>query len=568
MGPTRPISRQTDKGGMHYGIAQGTPKSDTTRLHLPAPPPNVIPIVFIPGVMGSNLKAVKEIKLNGAILAKAGKPVWNVNSSTSAAGWTLKNPAERQMLLNKDVLTVDDRGDIALKTFGRGVRRTAQSMLPLELAQARGWGTVSWAFYGPFLDWLHHQLNNPMIVGGEPNDVLAQLLALDGKTPPGAAHRPAALAKDQIRKLMKYQFPVWAVGYNWLQSNLDSGKDVLKIINEKIIPDARKNNHRCEQVILVTHSMGGLVARAVAKQAGNAVLGVVHGVQPLDGAAAFYKRLAAGFASEGGGIKGWIQSLALGSTARDTTPVIAYAPGPLELAPNQRYNGGKPWLFVRDTHGKILKALPQSGDPYKEIYADSQSAWRAINPEWLNPAGISGKGLVDYAKTVKVAKGYHTQLGGYVHPQTYAHYSNDTGHKAWGTVTWSAESGAVYQPTPLQIGLGVWPVPRWLPGQPRPLAAPATWRLTQTPTDSERFAHDAHGALKMNLLPAAEPGDGTVPASASAGQVGTLAGCQIACGHSPGYEHSASYALGEPHSSAVQHTVLDAVIRLTGHSVI
>jgi len=53
---------------------------------------------------------------------------------------------------------------------------------------------------------------------------------------------------------------VYAVGYNWLESNRKSAER-LKDKVEQIILNTKMDGFSCEKVILVTHSMGGLVAR-------------------------------------------------------------------------------------------------------------------------------------------------------------------------------------------------------------------------------------------------------------------------------------------------------------------
>jgi pimeloyl-ACP methyl ester carboxylesterase len=53
-------------------------------------------------------------------------------------------------------------------------------------------------------------------------------------------------------------------------------------------------NGAATKVILVTHSMGGLVARACAKRIPDKIAGVIHGVMPALGAPAAYRRMACG----------------------------------------------------------------------------------------------------------------------------------------------------------------------------------------------------------------------------------------------------------------------------------
>lgn len=195
------------------------------------------------------------------------------------------------------------------------------------------------------------------------------------------------LTKDEILHAANYQFDIWAGGYNWLQSNRDSGKAIQDYIERVILPfyndgkavalkdtpDGQGGNEcriqrtrptrpRAEGVIVVTHSMGGLVSRALTEIHQCAkVLGVSHGVQPATGAPATYKRMRSGF--EG------VEQLFLGRNAADVVAILSQAPGGLELLPTADYNDGKPWLKLRDRQtGKEILALPQKGDPYEEIY--------------------------------------------------------------------------------------------------------------------------------------------------------------------------------------------------------
>ena len=555
-------TRQTVRGrGM--ATSRASPSQNTTRAQVVIPPHVVIPIVFIPGIMGSNLKALWDIKYpsSGRVAAKAGAQVWNVDSSVSAAGWTIKTPAFRQIVLNKDAVEVDHGGRIE-RTTSRGnyVGHTPIARLPVELARKRGWGTVSCQFYGGFLDWLQRQLQIESAPRHQ-SSVLTELQRLVGQTPPGATKTVPPLTNEAIQKAGSFQFPVHAAGYNWLQSNLTSGRELANKIQREILPLYNQiSGQRCTQVILVTHSMGGLVARAASQAASDSILGVIHGVMPGDGAAAFYKRLAAGFSSEGGGLMGAIQGYALGSTARDTTPVIAYNPGPLELAPNKLYNSGKPWLFIKDAGGKTLKALPDHGDPYIDIYAKTDVAWRALTPDWLNPARVSSveSATVQYLRTLAAAAEYHHQIGGKVHPQTYAHYSDDKQQKSWGTLSWRVEAGEMYTPPALAVGLAP-ATPQWIPNHRRNPGPPETWRFVGLPSGSTRSLRDAGGELQMSIVPSADSGDATVPAAASAAQVSGHEGSQLTCSHRPGYEHSASYSAAQ-----VRHTVLDAIVRLIG----
>ncbi len=62
------------------------------------PPTKVIPVIFIPGVMGSNLKS-------------GDKKVWQFSLS-SLKKWPLAGPQKRKQLLDPTTTVVDDSGEI------------------------------------------------------------------------------------------------------------------------------------------------------------------------------------------------------------------------------------------------------------------------------------------------------------------------------------------------------------------------------------------------------------------------------------------------------------------------
>ncbi|WP_241575579.1 GPI inositol-deacylase, partial [Rosenbergiella nectarea] len=68
---------------------------------------------------------------------------------------------------------------------------------------------------------------------------------------------------------------------------------------DKIIAGYKASGRKCEKVILVTHSMGGLVARHYSEildgnNGDKKILGIVHGVMPNLGSPMAYKRMKTG----------------------------------------------------------------------------------------------------------------------------------------------------------------------------------------------------------------------------------------------------------------------------------
>ena len=104
---------------------------------------------------------------------------------------------------------------------------------------------------------------------------------------------------EAFKSLARYRYRVYAIGYNWLKSNEVSGKQVLdgfdhtdqrtkKVIRVMGIREIFRENNT-EKAIIITHSMGGLVARMASQFHGGEhdMYGVIHGAQPATGAPLF-----------------------------------------------------------------------------------------------------------------------------------------------------------------------------------------------------------------------------------------------------------------------------------------
>ena len=321
-------------------------------------------------------------------------------------------------------------------------------------------------------------------------------------------------------------FPVHAMGYNWLQSNRDSGIYVSKRITA-LIESYKAHGFECEKVIVVTHSMGGLVARALIHpemgNLGTKILGIVHGVMPAIGAGAAYKRMRCGF-EDPGIMKSPMNSITakvLGNLGSEVTAVLGNAPGGLELLPCKAYGNG--WLQVSH-NGKIIKSLPQLSDPYKEIYKLRRKWYGLLNEEWLNPAGHKQAGYERTARLLDDAKEFHNAIENTYHDQSYAHYGAGTKHAAWHNVVWSIDKrDSMVDPDKLQI------VSDNLQGKLRVV-------------DPEKSAQ--HGTarpwLEINMLPAVDAGDQTVPLHSAEHQL--QSGKFQGIFRQSGYEHQDSYS--------------------------
>jgi hypothetical protein len=548
--PTRKIPPPTvDTDGSLVAHTVATPKAFKVRALLEVPPDKVVPVVFIPGIMGTNLRLRADTKQHTND-TKPGDPVWrppngSFDGMSEVWKWARREPSQRQLLLDAEAVEVDPSGDLP------------PSQLTEQQMREQGWGEVHAGSYGGFLATLQQYLETTFELAGTQRRIKEHWRAVIACEPArwGVQSVPP-LTEPELEHYAGYYYPVYAIGYNWLQSCAESAERVQKRVLE-IIRHWQSLHRDCKQVILVTHSMGGLVARACAKQIPAQIAGVVHGVMPALGAPVAYRRIACG--TEGGRFeRGMVSSIAddgfariAGATAEETTPVMAVAPGVMELLPNQSYPPG--WLVVRVkssvnsevTYRDVL-ALPK-GNPY-DFYRDITSWYRMIDPALADPGGKYTENrsnlMAKIGRAIDKAERLHTQIlsdpgpagakqapkphgdGGnpkpvnaYYHPMTYAFYEADDAHRAFGQVRWVAEEplgvGAVLTPNNVRDG-----------------------RLVHRDEDGAREI-EVEGKYRLRFRPWLQdaPGDDTVPlqsASGPAGHVGQMF-------RTSGYTHQESY---------------------------
>jgi hypothetical protein len=209
-----------------------------------------------------------------------------------------------------------------------------------------------------------------------------------------------------------FDLPVYACGFNWTDQVENAGAALAARIKE-IKSEAAEVTGICEKVIVITHSMGGLVSRWASEHAGASedILGIIHAVQPVTGSAAAYWRMKAGFedAADNLGMMDTLMEKAgasvLGNSADTVTPILANIPGGLSLLPNKLHrndDGDPPWLTITEHGFPILldgkPFLKPESNPYEEIYRvkavvtpDNNSSpsgntyWGLVDPDLLDP---------------------------------------------------------------------------------------------------------------------------------------------------------------------------------------
>ncbi|MEO7067367.1 MAG: hypothetical protein ABI114_10695 [Rhodanobacter sp.] len=451
---TRPVPTVMGTDGVPVARTITSPTDNTTRAQCKVPPHTVVPIVFVPGIMGSNLRD-KDTHKN----------IWGLNSKIGMLfQWGFRSSGTRQSKLNPDKAEVDPNG---------GFPGKSATVPDAETAKQRGWGTVAKMSYGGFLRWLDDSLNADLCGSAVPGEDKSPWTDFEGRNAIGVewgaekTFEPIT-PEESNHAWIHFYCPVYAAGYNWLKSNGDSGKDLVHgavdkdgLVLVKGIDQIIQywndfettggfKPYRCEQVILVSHSMGGLATRAaVHGKFGNAngkVLGIVHGEQPANGAAAAYHHCRSGY----GGMTG----IVLGRNAAQVTAVFANSPGAMELLPNQQYP--KHWLKARAAGSSTaVMQLPES-DPYIEIYTKLEPWWRLVDPKLIDPSGTSKKSGAKpsdgYIKRIRDVGTFHGTLGASYHPQTYVHYGYATDKcSVWGDLIWESASASAPDPIALLV---------------------------------------------------------------------------------------------------------------------
>lgn len=534
-----------------------TPREDKTPQVMRVPPRRIIPVVFLPGIMGSNLRVSsqrqKELKLSN-------NAVWRPDKVKEVGSLLCSGPSRRQRLLDQATTEVDTYDpdhnstgnadetsdqrnskvvdiDVTLPYESGSPRLIGDPLhgchrLSIEeRARHRGWGEVFFSSYRQLLETLEERLNSQY-----DSSHLSELAGIDPTV--WQAHpepRLRALSEEDIRKALNGQYlPVHAMGYNWLQSNYDSAKTISTRI-EKLIEDYQRCGFLCEKVIILTHSMGGLVARALAHpKIGNMsdkILGVVHGVLPAVGAPAAYKRMRCGFEEKKAGLDPVPKII--GNKGSEVTAVLGNSPGGLQLLPCSAYGNG--WLQIRH-NGILFDSLPKHGDPYEEIYKLRDHWYGLLREEWLNPAEQADATFKRACGFLNEARDFHELLGDFYHPRTYGHYGADPSQPSWESVVWEISRDYVGR----------------------------RWRELRIMEDDDQGGLKARETLegrhldtKIKLGPSHGAGDQTVPLRSAEHQL--LKGGLKGVFRQTGYEHQESYK-----NQLALNSTLYCVIKIAG----
>lgn len=478
----------------------------------------IVPVILLPGIMGSRLKSGNQI-------------VWDPDSK----GLMIRHYAlNAGSVPGPDLFRTRERSNVRAAAAKRkallvGNRFDKNFLKPVEFAPvagltaaqvSRNWSSVSLSSYGPILRDMESSF-------------------------------PARLTHEVRKHNPQFnlvRMPVYACGYNWSASNYDSGKAAAAHI-KTWVAEARKwaaaNDAQCPGAILVTHSMGGFVARSAALMHGAAgnILAVISTVMPTDGAPAAYKRFHFGF--ENPGIGAELGSyVVLGRQGSLVTALLGHMPGAQELLPNKRYranDSSRQWLHIlnpaRNLVGNAISGgagylhLPKA-NPYTEIYRKKDKMYRAANPDWLFPEALpKGDPFDEFLRHNQVAEAWHDRIysAGDFHELTYMCHSADPGMKTYDFISWRPDMtggslGRSVKESNITIKEGATP----------------NYRREHVVWGNEGDKHIDGGYLGLGtdwtIAAPVGSGDRTVPISASTLRI---SGKRRAV-HHPGYEHEAA----------------------------
>lgn len=575
--------RQSVGGWAEYTVNM-TEINDTIRHDLTIPPKKIIPIIFLPGVMGSNLRMskVRQKELDKSdniawrpddMLDAAGK--MNAFEGNGIGGWfKTASPAQRQMALDQNETEVEyyaytenkgrfePSGSITVNSDTRhkniphdlpevpplitiskkkraehvsykspGVKDTYLSPdvreTPAQIARWRGWSEILFTgAYGEMLKTTEFFMNN-IIKKGEvlpswrqkssksERSSHPEITTLLIKNPQEfGASSGTAISEIDLKKIAPCWYPVHAMGYNFLKSNADSAKVIAERIRG-LVAGYEKCGFKCKEVILVTHSMGGLLARAlIHPKYGNMIndknvkiLGIYHNVMPSTGAAGAYKRMRFGF-KEKSGLKADVEAKILGIDGKHATAVLANAPAPLEMMPGLAY--GSNWLKVIDTKDQVLWSWPSEKQTALEsIYLQpANNWWRLINPLWVNPGNVpneKGGGAEKVKARLKRAFLFSESIKNFFHDTTYASYCESKEYLSYGEIVFKVIDG-------MNGGLFNFSRKDQVPSAEK-------WKLLSDDAKGILTVQAGSRVLKLKLQTATSPGDDTVPATRSAQQI-------------------------------------------------
>ena len=316
----------------------------------------IVPIMFLPGIMGTRLQN-SETK----------ETIWDPDKTSYMIGLSWKNVSDKQDLLG--ITNAPEAVPItepAKNLFGKSKPYTTEQL-------DRNYAAIASGFYDRFLRALETKLNTEQ----------SQII-----------------------------YPVYVCAYDWRKDINAIAATEVKDIYNKI-----KEEQETDEMIIITHSMGGLVAREFLRQnpqAAQKIKAVIHGVQPVQGAVQFYAYFKCGARhfSAWWDIPGIILANILGATKKDFAALCSDIPGAIELAPVS--NGDKQQWLSWDAQLEQEYGMQVQKDDMFGCYTDTSGI------VGLTDSNFDDKVNKEIIRNIAKAKIFHKDLQLKCHERTYA----------------------------------------------------------------------------------------------------------------------------------------------------
>gem|GEM_PF-2873027 len=316
----------------------------------------IVPIMFLPGIMGTRLQN-SETK----------ETIWDPDKTSYMIGLSWKNVSDKQDLLG--ITNAPEAVPItepAKNLFGKSKPYTTEQL-------DRNYAAIASGFYDRFLRALETKLNTEQ----------SQII-----------------------------YPVYVCAYDWRKDINAIAATEVKDIYNKI-----KEEQETDEMIIITHSMGGLVAREFLRQnpqAAQKIKAVIHGVQPVQGAVQFYAYFKCGARhfSAWWDIPEIILANILGATKKDFAALCSDIPGAIELAPVS--NGDKQQWLSWDAQLEQEYGMQVQKDDMFGCYTDTSGI------VGLTDSNFDDKVNKEIIRNIAKAKIFHKDLQLKCHERTYA----------------------------------------------------------------------------------------------------------------------------------------------------